>query len=255
MHPIRFEDHRRKKVAVTQRNPCKDERTSYANYPATMNKATRFLTKYRFPVHVFVLADHLIAYLSTMISTLRLKLLLSLLGCKYGRHLRADGKVIVRVQRKGAITIGNNFGVMARFMANLVGLTNCTVLFCWGEGRIQIGHDSGCSATIFSSRSSILVGDRVKIGGNVRIFDHDYHSLDYRIRRDPLLDTENVATAPVTIGNDVFIGTNAIILKGVHIGDRSVVGAGSVVTLKEIPPDSLVAGNPARLIKKLKTDV
>ena len=52
------------------------------------------------------------------------------------------------------------------------------------------------------------------------------------------------------IGNDVFIGTNAIILKGTHIGDRSVVAAGSVVFGLEVPPDSIVKGNPAKVLSR-----
>ena len=86
------------------------------------------------------------------------------------------------------------------------------------------------------------------IGGNVRIFDHDFHSLDASHRRNGKLDREKVRSRPVVVEEDVFIGTNATILKGVHIGARSIVGAGSVVTLREIPADSIVAGNPAKII-------
>jgi acetyltransferase-like isoleucine patch superfamily enzyme len=89
------------------------------------------------------------------------------------------------------------------------------------------------------------------MGGNVRIYNHDYHALDYRARRDPVADAAGCQSAPVVIGDDVFIGVNAIILKGVTIGDRSIVGAGAVVSLKTIPTDSLVVGNPARIVKRL----
>jgi acetyltransferase-like isoleucine patch superfamily enzyme len=104
---------------------------------------------------------------------------------------------------------------------------------------------------VFSSRNDIRVGSNVKIGGNARIYDHDYHALDYLSRRDPEQDFDQEKSAPVVIGDDVFIGANSIILKGVTIGDRSIIGAGSVVSLKDIPPDSLVAGNPARIIRNL----
>ena len=117
----------------------------------------------------------------------------------------------------------------------------------------SIGNNSGCSSTVFSSRSRIQIGDNVNIGGNVRIYDHDFHALSHLDRRGGPADRRNTKTAPVVIGNDVFIGVNAIILKGVHIGDRSVIGAGTVVTLKEIPPDSLVAGNPARILRSLQS--
>ena len=92
------------------------------------------------------------------------------------------------------------------------------------------------------------MGRNVQIGGNVRIFDHDYHALDPEVRRSGE-DYWNVKTRPVVIGDDVFVGTNSIILKGVIIGDRSIVGAGSVVSCN-IPADEIWAGNPARFVKK-----
>ena len=73
-------------------------------------------------------------------------------------------------------------------------------------------------------------------------------------RRNTYEDRKFVKTNNVIIGDDVFIGTNSIILKGVRIGPRSIIGAGSVVSLKEIPPDSLVAGNPAKILDYLKED-
>lgn len=90
----------------------------------------------------------------------------------------------------------------------------------------------------------------MNVGGNVRIFKHDFHSLDFQHRRKGGGDFNHVKSAEVIIDDDVFIGINAIILKGAHIGARSVVGAGSVVACKNIPPDSLVIGNPARVVKR-----
>jgi len=72
------------------------------------------------------------------------------------------------------------------------------------------------------------------------------HPLDYRLRRN----RGPVISKPVKIGNDVFIGAGVTILPGVTIGDKAVIGAGSVVT-KDVAPETVVAGNPAKLIKKL----
>jgi len=200
------------------------------------------------------LAGHIRGVTSRLVSTAWLKLILRWLGCTYGRDLVADGFVVVEVRYRGSITIGDHVLINSRFRSNLVGVTGPTIFHCIRDGRIRIGDNSGCSSTVFSSRSSITVGKNVKIGGNVRIYDHDFHAVDYRARRDPEQDMNQEKSAPVVIGDDILIGANSIILKGVTIGDRSIIGAGSVVTIKNIPPDSLVAGNPARIVRTLDGD-
>lgn len=89
--------------------------------------------------------------------------------------------------------------------------------------------------------------------------DTDAHSLDYLIRRSHDLtpdgysvDGVSATTVPIVIEDDVLIGTRCIILKGVTIGARSVIGSGSVVT-KSIPPDSIAVGNPCTVIKCMQT--
>lgn len=212
-----------------------------------MNKIITILKSYAFPINILVIYDRVLTKIFLFFSTLRVKIILSFFRCNYGKNFRVDGKTIIRVHKKGALYFGDNVEINSRFMANLVGMTNPTVFQCIGNGSIIIGDNSGCSSTIFSSRSTIKIGRNVKIGGNVRIFDHDYHPLDYKERKNPFShETEN-QSSPVIIGDDVFIGTNAIILKGVTIGDRSVIGAGAVVSIKNIPPDSLITGNPAKI--------
>ncbi|MDE6469225.1 MAG: sugar O-acetyltransferase, partial [Muribaculaceae bacterium] len=90
-------------------------------------------------------------------------------------------------------------------------------------------------------------GDRTLIGPDVKIYT-PHHPMDYLERRG-----SREYAYPVTIGDDCWIGGGTVICPGVAIGDRCIIGAGSVVT-KNIPPDTLAAGNPARIIRSLKTD-
>lgn len=86
------------------------------------------------------------------------------------------------------------------------------------------------------------------VGANTCIWDTDFHSINYLDRR--ILGIENFECASIAIGFDVFIGANCLILKGVSIGDRAVIGAGSVV-VNNVPSDQIWAGNPARFIRSL----
>ena len=92
----------------------------------------------------------------------------------------------------------------------------------------------------------VIIGSHVNLaqGITVTALNHNFEESSKRI------DEQGVTTKPVIIGNDIWIGANAVILPGVSIGDHSVVAAGAVVT-KDVPPHSLVAGVPAKIIKKI----
>lgn len=185
-----------------------------------------------------------------VLPTLRLKFLMRLQHCPYGAGLRVCGPVHVRASGSRSVVVGDAVTLMARYLTNSAGFPAPIMIECFRNGRVEIGSSSGLTSAVLSARTLIQIGNHVNIGANARIYDHDFHSLDFRDRRSSRLDREAVKTAPVIIGDDCFIGTGSIILKGVNIGARSIVAAGSVVSLKEIPPDSLVGGNPARIIKR-----
>ncbi len=168
----------------------------------------------------------------------------------FGKGLKVDGKIILSNNER-SISLGNNVIFLSRYKSNLVGMSFPITLQTMEEGKIEIGNGSGFSSVIIYSKEYVKIGNNVMVGGDVRIYDNDFHSLNYEHRRDGKTDRDNVKSAMVIIEDDVFIGATSIILKGVKIGARSIIGAGSVVSLKEIPPDSLVAGNPARIIKSL----
>ena len=111
---------------------------------------------------------------------------------------------------------------------------------------ISIGDDVGISGATVSASKSIAIGNGVLIGSGSLITDSDAHALNPEDRRK---GKDGVAK-PIIIGNDVFIGARAIILKGVTIGEGAVVGAGAVVA-HDVPPRTIVAGNPARIVGRV----
>jgi acetyltransferase-like isoleucine patch superfamily enzyme len=136
-------------------------------------------------------------------------------------------------------------------------------LLTFGQGgRITLGSYCyvGDNSKLWSA-VELAVGDRVLIGHNTSIFDSDTHPLRPAERHRQYVDIItkghppqiDLREEPVIIEDDVWIGCNAVVLKGVRIGRGAVVGAGSVVT-KSVPPYVIVAGNPARIVRELTAD-
>ena len=128
---------------------------------------------------------------------------------------------------------------------------NCVVeqpFFCTYGYNITVGDNFflNVNGKLMDS-GKITIGNNVMIAPNVCIITEE-HAMDVKQRTEGLEYTH-----PVTIGDNVWICTGALILPGVTIGANSVIGAGSVVT-KDVPPDSLAAGNPCRVIRKLSQD-
>lgn len=129
----------------------------------------------------------------------------------------------------------------------MAGLFKPSTIYIQKGASLMIGDNTGLSGVSIYCSKHINIGNNVNCGGNVSIWDTDFHPLYYSDRRTN--DLSKIKSLAISIGNDVFIGGHSIILKGVSIGDRAIIGAGSVVT-KAIPPDEIWAGNPARFIKK-----
>ena len=109
------------------------------------------------------------------------------------------------------------------------------------DGQIVIGNYVFMNRNVsITSKESVIIGDNVTIANNVVIVDHDH-------KKNSCADTETFITKPVQIKENVWIGANAVILKGVRIGKNAVVAAGSVVT-KDVEENSFVAGVPAKKI-------
>lgn len=139
-------------------------------------------------------------------------------------------------------------------------LLNARFTFDSPSGTIRIGDRCFIGRSQLVCHSAITLGDDVVISWGVTIVDHDSHSLVWDERRRDVLDWmagrkdwSHVTIAPVSIGDRVWIGFNAIVLKGITVGDGAVIGAGAVVT-RDVSPYTLVAGNPAKVIKQLAHD-
>lgn len=135
------------------------------------------------------------------------------------------------------------------------------------RGHIKVGNRVHIGNSMFVSVNEIIIDDDVTIAWDCLVYDHNSHSVNWEERKD---DTEReyqdisngmspiahknwdvVKSAPIHIGSKAWIGTGVTILKGVTIGEGAVIGAGSVVT-KDVEPWTVVGGNPAQLIKRLR---
>lgn len=113
-----------------------------------------------------------------------------------------------------------------------------------GDGRITMGNYCLISPGVrISAAASVQIGDNCMLAANVYVSDSDWHYIYNRIR--PFR-----CTRPVILQNNVWLGEGVMVLKGVTIGENSVIGAGAVVT-RDIPPNVVAAGNPAKIIKKI----
>ena len=186
--------------------------------------------------------------LKSHIYTANFKLMLMLNEAKYESGLKCN-KSIPRVQisRKGKLIIGKNVT-----FNSFGGHSWCSFckLVVTKNAVLSIGDNSGMNGAMIYCTTKVTIGENVKIGGDARLSDTNHHSLNYMDRRDPKKDGMNALSSPITIGDDVFIGANCYIGKGVTIGDRAIIAAGSVVT-KSIPADCFAGGNPAKVIRKV----
>ncbi|MEN0054757.1 MAG: acyltransferase [Mucilaginibacter sp.] len=154
----------------------------------------------------------------------------------------------MKIINNGRCKLGEKVTFKSALSSNMVGLYKaCTIAVTQGA-VLEIGDHSGFSGVSIYCSNSIKIGKYVNCGGNVCIWDTDFHPLDYEARR--VHDISKINNSPIVIGDDAFIGANSIILKGVTIGERSIVGAGSVVT-KSIPANQIWAGNPAKFIRMI----
>lgn len=171
----------------------------------------------------------------------------ALAGVSWGEGWRLYGLPIIQKQRSSILTIGARLNLRSTVRSNPLGPAHAVILSTRRPGAmLVIGDDFGMTGGSIVCEERVTIGQRVTIGANAIIVDTDFHPLDAVIRQQNPTDG---ATRPVVIEDDVFIGMNTLVLKGVTIGRGSVIGAGSVVT-RDVPAGVIAAGNPARVIRE-----
>lgn len=180
----------------------------------------------------------------------------TLWGIEFGRNMKVYNKIYVG--GKGSIKIGDNFEFTSGGNINPISRNIRGALYVRLEkSQIEIGDNVGISSACLWAQDSITIGNNVNIGGDCLIMDNDAHPHDFLKRRNSYLEQVGLETclndipaAPIVIEDDVWIGARCQILKGVHIGARTIIAAGSIVT-KDIPADVLAGGIPCRIIRDL----
>lgn len=162
-----------------------------------------------------------------------------------GSNIKING--IIYLRNRGTIIVKDGLTINSGKNKNVIGGDIRTNIVVNKNSILSIGNNVGMSNTSIIANNKIIIEDNVMIGGGTRIFDSDFHPIDYLSRINNLND---IKTGPITIKEGVFIGTSCIILKDVCIGKHSIIGAGSIVT-KNIPDYEIWAGNPAKFIRKV----
>lgn len=165
-------------------------------------------------------------------------------GLQWDRSWVFLGLPFIFQAKQGCIEIGKNFTACSQVSQNDLGVSQPVVLRAVrDDARIRIGDNVGISGASICAIQSVTVGDDCMIGRGALISDSDSHPIDPLHRKDHSL-TKSEA---IEIGDNVFIGAHAIVMKGVRIGQGAVVGAASVVC-KDVPEYAIVVGNPARVV-------
>lgn len=165
-------------------------------------------------------------------------------GVRVGKFHETKGGLCIK--NKGIITMGDRVRINSKGSANPIGCGEKTYFQVLSGAKLTIGNDVGMSNCAITAGNSVTIGDYVRIGAGVKIYDTNFHSLN-PFERTAKPEIANVVTKPIVIEDYAFIGAGSYILKGVTVGKYSIIGAGSVVT-KDVPQGEIWAGNPAKKI-------
>ena len=176
-------------------------------------------------------------------------------------RIRFQSNAVCHVGEGGRVNfrrIAGKRGVQLKVGANSI--LEGTIAFDRENATVLIGARTFIGASLIVCAEKVEIGDDVLISWGCNIVDHNSHSLDWGSRKNDVLawgrgkkDWSGVKIESIKICSRAWIGLNSIILKGVTIGEGAIIGAGSVVT-KDVPPYTVVAGNPACVIREISPD-
>lgn len=176
---------------------------------------------------------------------------------KCGKNFRVFNHLYLKIHVGALVQIGNNCTIMSGAGLNPLSRNIKTCIYVGKKATLKLGNDVGISSSTLWVKESVSIGNSVAIGADCIIMDTDAHNLDWKIRCSEetneygeSVDMVTAASAPIVIEDNVLVGARCIILKGVTIGARSIIGSGSIVT-KDIPSDCIAAGNPCKVIKSI----
>ena len=183
----------------------------------------------------------------TFFTSILLKISLRLKHIPYGKGLVSHGTTHFHRNPLSTIIVGDNVAFRSAFNSNLIGLNRpCMISTLNSSAYIEIGSGCGLSGVVIGAAEKIILGKNILVGANTLITDTDWHNIHPDLRRSPCTTSK-----PVTIGDNVWLGINTVVLKGVSIGKNTVIAANSVV-VKDIPENVIAGGNPCKVIKNIE---
>ena len=169
-------------------------------------------------------------------------------GVKWGHDWKILGRPVIQKHRQSEIRLGDGLYLRSWSRSNPLAPDHPVVLSTRSSSAvIDVGRGCGFTGATVVAETRIEVGDRVQVGANAGIVDTDFHPLSPEVR---VRDFNTGSAAPIEIQDDAFLGMESLVLKGVTVGEGAVVGAGSVVT-RDVRPGTVVAGNPAEVVREL----
>lgn len=189
---------------------------------------TLYVIHNKLHVFIFNLLIHLICYFK---------------GVKLGKNVVFNGRPIIHRYPNSIIHLGNNCKFNSAKHSLSIGLNQpCAFVTLDEKAKIVLGNNTGGSGLRIQARSSITIGNNVLLGAGCTILDNDSH------HSDPYKREQNIIPSrPINIEDNVFIGLQCVILKGVTIGKNSTIGAHSVV-FNDIPANCIAWGNPCKVV-------